>query len=95
MVPHDDLMKAARRWADQILECAPLSVRASKQSVIRGLDQSSLREAIRGRYDQVLQMIQSEDFFLQMGKMYQVQILDIKILSQSSNPCLVQIFKMN
>jgi enoyl-CoA hydratase/carnithine racemase len=62
VVPHDELMKAARRWADQILECAPLSVRASKQSAMMGLEKASLLEAMTGSYDQVMAMFTSEDF---------------------------------
>ncbi|MEE8558870.1 MAG: enoyl-CoA hydratase-related protein [Myxococcota bacterium] len=62
VVPHDDLLKAARRWADQILECAPLSIRASKETVMKGLEQASLREAMRGRYDAVATMVRSGDF---------------------------------
>ena len=62
VVAADDLMPAARRWADQILECAPLSVRASKQSALEGLDKPSLGEAMSGRYDQVQALIKSQDF---------------------------------
>ncbi len=62
VVPHEELLPAARRWADQILECAPLSVRASKQAAVQGLDAPSLQEAVDGRYDQLRTMIKSEDF---------------------------------
>ena len=46
VVPMSDLMAAARRWASAILECSPMSVRASKQVVQRGLA-VSLEEADR------------------------------------------------
>ena len=62
VVAADDLMPAARRWADQILECAPISVRASKQSALEGLDKPTLEEAMNGRYDQVHTLIKSDDF---------------------------------
>jgi enoyl-CoA hydratase/carnithine racemase len=62
VVPASGLIDAARRWADQIVECAPLSVRASKQAALRGLDAPTLREAVAGRYDQMAAMIKSEDF---------------------------------
>jgi len=62
VVPAEELMAAARRWADQILECAPLSVRASKQSALDGLDQPTLRDAMSARYDQVHALLTSEDF---------------------------------
>jgi crotonobetainyl-CoA hydratase len=62
VVPADQLLEAARRWADQILECAPLSVRGSKQAAMKGLDAASLEEAVKGRYDQILAMLRSSDY---------------------------------
>jgi enoyl-CoA hydratase/carnithine racemase len=38
VVPLKDLMPTAERWAREILECAPLAVRASKQAALKGLD---------------------------------------------------------
>jgi dehydration protein DpgD len=40
VVPLADLLSAARRWADEILACAPLSVQATKEAVLKGLDLS-------------------------------------------------------
>ena len=37
VVPADQLMDAAMRWAKLILECAPLSIRASKDVVYKSL----------------------------------------------------------
>lgn len=34
----DDVLGAARRWAQDILACSPMSVRATKEAVLRGLD---------------------------------------------------------
>jgi crotonobetainyl-CoA hydratase len=63
VVPHDELMKAARTWAEQILECSPLSVRASKQTVMRSLDAPDVSEAMSlGRYPAIGEMVRSEDF---------------------------------
>jgi enoyl-CoA hydratase/carnithine racemase len=62
VVPQAELMKAARAWAEQILECSPLSVRATKQSVLDGLDSASLEQAMNGRYEQVHALVKSEDF---------------------------------
>jgi enoyl-CoA hydratase/carnithine racemase len=62
VVPHGELLAAARRWAEQILECAPLSVRATKQAAMAGLDAPSLAAAIGGRYEQIGAMLKSEDF---------------------------------
>jgi enoyl-CoA hydratase/carnithine racemase len=62
VVPADDLMPTARRWAEQICACAPLSVRASKQSALDGLRYGSVEEAMAQKYDAVHQMLKSEDF---------------------------------
>ena len=62
VVPHADLLAAARRWADQILECAPLSVRASKQVAMQSLDHASLEEACSAHYAGIRTLIKSEDF---------------------------------
>jgi enoyl-CoA hydratase/carnithine racemase len=37
IVPMCDLMETAKRWAQEILECAPLSVQAAKQVVIESI----------------------------------------------------------
>ncbi len=62
VVPHAELMDAARRWAAQILECAPLSVRATKEAALAGLDADSLQAAIDGRYEGIGAMLRSADF---------------------------------
>jgi enoyl-CoA hydratase/carnithine racemase len=61
VVPHDQLMKAARAWAEQILECAPLSVRASKEAALGGLE-VGLQEATRTQFEGLRSMLKSEDF---------------------------------
>src|SRR6185503_18945352 len=60
VVPAAELMPAARRWADAILECAPLSVWASKESALAGLH-LSLNDAINKRYEYILRLEASED----------------------------------
>jgi enoyl-CoA hydratase/carnithine racemase len=62
VVPAAELMNAAKRWAAEICECAPLSIRASKDIVYRGLSQASLEEAMGQQYDSARAMAQSEDF---------------------------------
>lgn len=62
VVPAAELMNAAKRWAKEIGECAPLSIRASKDIVYRGLGQASLEEAMGQQYDSARAMAQSEDF---------------------------------
>ncbi|MCZ6464827.1 MAG: enoyl-CoA hydratase-related protein [Proteobacteria bacterium] len=62
VVPAAELLPAARRWAEQILECAPLSVRASKQCAQDGLAHASLQEAMESRYEAMITMVKGEDF---------------------------------
>jgi len=62
VVAEGQALDAARAWAAQILECAPLSVRASKQCALQGLDAPSLSEAVSGRYDEFYKMLKSADF---------------------------------
>jgi enoyl-CoA hydratase/carnithine racemase len=62
VVPGADLMSAARRWADEILACAPLSVRASKQAALGGLDHASLEDAMNASYPAIRDLVKSEDF---------------------------------
>jgi len=62
VVPHDDLMKRTVEWAEQILACSPLSVRASKDVVYRSLDAASLRDSMEAPYDSVRRLVTSDDF---------------------------------
>lgn len=41
-----DVVTAALRWCEAIAKCAPPAVRASKQTLIRGLDEPSLQAAM-------------------------------------------------
>src|SRR6059036_2985075 len=60
VVPQAQLMAAAERWASEILECSPLSVRASKQAALLGLAKP-LAEAMAGDYPLVQKLWRSED----------------------------------
>lgn len=64
VVPPGEALAAARRWADEILRCSPLSVRASKQALMRGLDEPSLADAICNErdYPAAVAMLSSEDY---------------------------------
>lgn len=46
VVPQAALMEEARRWAELMLECSPISIRTSKEAVMHGLDQASLKSAV-------------------------------------------------
>ena len=60
VVPAAELMGAAKRWAEAIMEAAPLSVRASKQAALLGLDMT-LEEAYNAQFPAVLAMRASND----------------------------------
>ncbi|MCS5635441.1 MAG: enoyl-CoA hydratase-related protein, partial [Myxococcota bacterium] len=62
VVPAGEALAGARRWAEQIIECAPLSVRGSKQAAMDGLGKPSLEEALRSHYPLLGEMVKSEDF---------------------------------
>ena len=62
VAPAGQALDVAKEWASQILECAPLSVRASKQAAIEGMNAASLEEAMSGKYVQVSAMRHSADF---------------------------------
>jgi enoyl-CoA hydratase/carnithine racemase len=62
VVPPGELMAASRRWAEQILECSPMSVRATRQAALRGLEHASLEEAMNARYPAIGELIKSQDF---------------------------------
>ena len=62
VVPSGEALEGARRWAEQIIECAPLSVRGSKQAAMDGLTKASLGEAMVGHYPLLGEMMKSEDF---------------------------------
>jgi enoyl-CoA hydratase/carnithine racemase len=62
VVPHEQLMEKAMEWAGMIMECSPLSIRASKDVVYRSLDFDSLRASMENAYDSVKAMTSSEDY---------------------------------
>ena len=62
VVPQAELMPAARRWAELILECSPLAVRASKDATMRGFDQANLNNAMTQKLDSLYTLFTSEDF---------------------------------
>ena len=62
VVPHAELLQKARDWAAQIEQCAPLSIRASKDVAMRGLNHASLQEAMSQRYESVRAMAESADY---------------------------------
>jgi crotonobetainyl-CoA hydratase len=63
VVPPADLLPRARALAAAMCELSPLSLRASKQAVRKGLEETSLRAAYegQGQYSAVQALFRSED----------------------------------
>jgi enoyl-CoA hydratase/carnithine racemase len=61
VVPLPELMAAAERWALEILECSPSSVRLTKEAVFAGLN-VPVDEAIAGDAGRVERLLASADF---------------------------------
>ena len=57
VVPEGQALEGARRWAALILEASPMSVRASKQAVLQGLEHAGVAAASAGRYPAVAEMV--------------------------------------
>ena len=57
-------MAMARTYALAICELGPMSIRASKEAVYKGLDEPSLEAALKGqnRYPAIAALYRSEDF---------------------------------
>lgn len=49
-VASGEVLETARRWANDILACSPMSVRATKEAVLRGLS-APLEDSIPGGWD--------------------------------------------
>jgi len=62
VVPQADLMDAAKKWAGMIAECSPMSIRASKQAVMGGLDIANFEEAFQTKFPAIMDMLKSQDF---------------------------------
>jgi enoyl-CoA hydratase/carnithine racemase len=60
VVPLADLLSTAEKWANEILECAPLSVRATKQAALMGLGHP-LDLALNLNYSETSLMRRSKD----------------------------------
>lgn len=61
VVPAAELRAAAERWVAHIMECAPLSLRASKEAALRGLDMP-LSDAVGRVFPEAEKLYESADF---------------------------------
>jgi enoyl-CoA hydratase/carnithine racemase len=49
VVPAEELLAATKRFCAEILKASPMSIRASKETVMRGLDETGVAEAMRNQ----------------------------------------------
>ncbi len=61
VVPGTELLATAERWANEILECSPLSVRLTKEAALSGLS-STIEDAMRQDRPLLQRLLASEDF---------------------------------
>jgi enoyl-CoA hydratase/carnithine racemase len=61
VVPAADLLTTAERWANEILECSPLSVRLTKEAAMSGL-YLPVAEALKQDKELLQTLLSSEDF---------------------------------
>jgi len=64
VVPVDELMPTAERWANEILECAPIAVRMTKEAVLKGL-QLPVDEAMARDNAEVKPRIRASEDYLE------------------------------
>jgi enoyl-CoA hydratase/carnithine racemase len=62
VVPEGQALVGAHRWAEEVLAVSPMSVRASKQALYRGLEQGGIEGAESVRYPAVAEMAASQDY---------------------------------
>jgi len=61
VVPSEELMPTAEKWAAEIMKAAPLSIRASKEASLTGM-RLSLQDAMMHNYPGVTAMQNSDDY---------------------------------
>ena len=61
VVPQDKVLQTAEKWAQEIMECAPLSVRAAKECVLESL-QLPYRESVGKVFPEFEKMMASADY---------------------------------
>jgi len=61
VVPLKELMTCARKWANEMLACSPVALRATKESAIRSLGMP-LEQALTAIFPGMAALRQSEDY---------------------------------
>jgi enoyl-CoA hydratase/carnithine racemase len=63
VAPAGQSVELAKKWAAQILELSPMSIRASKEAVYKGLEEPTVAAALAGqnKYPAIAAMFRSDD----------------------------------
>ncbi|MFC1993051.1 enoyl-CoA hydratase/isomerase family protein [Chloroflexota bacterium] len=61
VVPAEELMPAAKKWAEVICQKGPLAVRAAKEAMVRG-SEMTMEEGLRLEYSLFTGLLNTEDF---------------------------------
>ena len=62
LAPEGEALSEARKWAAQMLECSPMSLRATKQAAMQGLAIADVSAAMKVEYDAVARLRASQDW---------------------------------
>jgi len=61
VVPQGRALEEAKKWAGQILECSPMAIRATKETVLKGLDIANFKEAFETKVPGIARLLTSGD----------------------------------
>jgi enoyl-CoA hydratase/carnithine racemase len=61
VVPQGQALEEAKRWAGMILECSPMAIRATKETVVKGLDIANLQQAFETKVPGIARLLASAD----------------------------------
>jgi enoyl-CoA hydratase/carnithine racemase len=61
VVPQGQALAEAKKWANQILECSPMAIRATKETAIKGLDIANFKEAFETKVPGIARLLASAD----------------------------------
>lgn len=62
VVPVGQALEKAIEWANTILECSPIAIRASKEAAYTSLDKDTLEQAVRTQYPIHSTLAQTQDY---------------------------------
>jgi crotonobetainyl-CoA hydratase len=61
VVPEGQALAEAKKWAAQILECSPMAIRATKETVVTGLNTADLKAAFDHKVPGIARLMASAD----------------------------------